>query len=454
MSWKPRIDRRGGPLYRAVAEAIAADVQVGRLRAGDRLPPQRELADLLGLTVTTITRAYAEAGRRGLVRGEVGRGTFVTPPAFAPLAEGSRDVIDLATNALLPHAHAGELTASLAALVARTDPERLFNYQPHGGRLEHRAAAAAFLARHDVPAEADQTLLTAGAQHAMTVALGTLTSPGDTVLCEAVTYTGMRSLAHHLHVRLVGVPMDGEGLLPDALEDASLESGGRVLYCMPSLQNPTGRVMSRRRRQEIARLATRLGLHVVEDDVYGFLVPGQIPLAALVPERTFYLTGFSKCLVPGLRLGILRTPPPWVERVTGAVFATTVTAAPLAAAAAAEWLQNGVVDRITAWKREEVEARQALARTTLGRALSGAPESQHLWLQLPRRWTADDFARAARQHGVVVTPAREFAVARHDAPNAARLCLGPPADRPTLQRGLSTLREILRGAPQPFDTSV
>src|SRR5918995_2607079 len=229
--WKPRIDRKLGrkaPLYLALADAIAVDVQSGKLRAGDRLPPQRELADALGVTVTTVTRGYAEAERLGLVSGEVGRGTYVRPPAFAPFTVQQDGLIDLGTNALLPHAHSGELSKAMAALVARTDPQRLFNYQPHAGLPEHRAAAAVFLQKSGVPAESANTILTSGAQHAMAVALATICAPKDTVLCESVTYTGMRSLAHHLHVRLQEVAMDDEGLIADALEDAALESGGRV----------------------------------------------------------------------------------------------------------------------------------------------------------------------------------------------------------------------------------
>src|SRR5262245_49664236 len=451
--WKPRLDRRSGPLYLALAGAIAGDVQAGRLKAGDRLPPHRDLADALGVTVTTVTRGYDEAERRGLIRGEVGRGTFVKPPVFAPPVPGAA-VIDLGTNALLPHAHASELAAALAAMVARAEPERVLNYQPHAGRPEHRAIGAEFLRHLNVPADVSDTILTCGGQHAMAVSLGTLSAPGDTLLCESVTYTGMRSLANHLHVRLHGVAMDDEGLVHDALEDAPIESGGKVLYCMPPVQNPTGRVMSKKRRQEIARVAARLNLLLVEDDAYGFLVEGLPSLASLVPERTFYIRGFSKSVVPGLRVALLRMPPSWVDRVTGAVFATTVMVPPIEAAAAAEWMQNGTVDRVAAWKREEIRARQEMARKTLGRIATSPLESQHQWLQLPARWPAEDFAREARQRGVIVLPGREFAVARHAAPNAVRVCLGPPADRATLKRALTTLADILDDTPQAFGTAV
>jgi DNA-binding transcriptional MocR family regulator len=452
--WRPRLDRKSGPIYTALAGAIAADVQAGRLQPGERLPPQRDLADALGVTVTTVTRGYAEAERRGLVRGEVGRGTYVRPPAFAPAAATAAGFTDLATNALLPHAHAGELTAALAALVSRTSPEHLFNYQPHGGRMEHRAVAAAWLATLGVPADAGNTILTSGAQHAMAVALATLTAPGDVVLCEAVTYSGMRSLAHHLHVGVHAVAMDDEGLIPDALEDAAIESGARILYCMPTVQNPTARVMSRKRRQDLARVAARVNLQIVEDDVYGYLVENKQPLCALAPERTFYLSSLSKCLVPGLRIGVLRTPPGWIDRVTGAVFATTVMGTPLDAAAAAAWITDGTLDRVMVWKRQEIKARQQLARATLGAIVTGSPESQHAWVPLPPRWPAEDFAREARQRGVLVTAGREFAVARHESPNAVRICLGPPAERQSLKRALDTLAEILNDTPQAFGTAV
>lgn len=452
--WKPRVDRRNGPLYLAVAGSIAQDVQSGRLKAGDRLPPHRDLADHLGVTVTTVTRGYAEAERRGLVRGEVGRGTYVCPPAFTTLAPASGAAIDLGTNALLPHVHARELTDAMALLVSRSTPEYLFNYQPHGGRAEHREIAARWLRRSHVPADPATTIVTSGAQHAMVVALATLTAPGEAILCEEVTYTGMRSLAHHLHVPLQPVAMDGDGLLPDALEDAVHESGGRVLYCMPSGQNPTGRVMSRKRRQDIVRIARRLNLQIVEDDAYGFLFEGQQPLSALAPERTFYLTSMSKNLLPGLRIGFLHSPAGWTERMTGAVFATTVMATPLDVAAACAWIEDGTAARVIEWKRQEIKARQQIARQMLGPIVSSPPECQHAWLQLPARWPADDFAREARQRGVIVTPGREFAVARHDVPNAVRISLGPPVDRDVLKTALATLADILAGGPQAFGMTV
>ncbi len=127
---------------------------------------------------------------------------------------------------------------------------------------------------------------------------------------------------------------------------------------------------------------------------------------------------------------------------------------PLNIAAAAAWIQDGTADRVIAWKRQEIKARQQLARTVLGDVVTGVPESQHAWLQLPSRWPADDFVREARQRGVLVTPGREFAVARHDTPNAVRISLGPPAERESLRKALTTLGDILADAPQAFGMTV
>ena len=452
--WRPKLERKSGPLYLALAAAIANDVQAGKLKSGDRLPPHRELADQLGVTVTTVTRGYSEAERRGLVKGEVGRGTYVRPPAFPSLAPLRSGAIDLATNALLPHHHARELTEKLSALVMRSTPEYLFDYQPHGGRPDHRDIAARWLQRSRVPADAGNTILTSGAQHAMAVAIATVTAPGDAVLCESVTYTGMRSLANHLHVRAHPVPLDDEGMIPDALEDAVHESGGRVVYCVPNGQNPTARVMSKKRRQELARVAARLDLLIVEDDAYGFLFEGQEPLCAAIPDRTFYLTSMSKSLVPGLRVGLLRTPEVWTDRVIGAVFATTVMLTPLDAAAACASMEDGTAARVIAWKRQEIRERQQIARQALGGLITGSPESQHAWLQLPASWPADDFVREARQRWVIVTPAREFAIARHEVPNAVRVALGAPADRETLKKAADTLADIAKGTPHAFGMTV
>jgi DNA-binding transcriptional MocR family regulator len=455
MSWTPRL-RDAKPMYLALATAIADDIQAGRLTPGDRLPPQRDLAETLGVTVTTVTRGYAEAARRGLVSGEVGRGTYVRPPAFGPTVRHRElGLLDLSMNTLLPHAHAGEITARIAALALRGDADHLLNYQPYGGQPEHRAAGVAWLAAAGLECHADELMVTAGAQHALAVTLMALAVPGDVLLVEALTYPGVTSLASHLHLEARSVDIDQHGLVPEALEAAARRSGARVIYAMPSIQNPTGTIMPRARRLALADVIARLDLTLVEDDTYGFLAPGVTPVAALIPDRTIYVASLSKSLAPGLRLGFLRAPRRLVDRFTGALYATVITAVPLMASVVAEMIADGVAARVLAWKRQEIRARQQVARRVFrGMRLNGVMTSPHIWLETARTWAAEDLAAELRRRGVLITAGREFAVVRRDAPEAVRICLGAPPDRQVLERALQTIAETITTGPRALGRAI
>ena len=441
-----------GPIYQAIADAIAQEIDAGVLSPGERLPTHRELADGLEVALTTVTRGYAEAERRGLVAGEVGRGTFVRGGNGRETANGRESapaIIDLTVNALLPYAHAAQLTASMAKVLSEEDPIRMLDYQPFQGDERQRTAGALWMERAGVAASPNRVLVTSGAQHAMAVALSTLANPGDIVLTEALTYSGMKSLANHLHVRLIGLDMDEHGLRPDAFEAACRQWGAKALYTMPTLHNPMGIVMPEERRAEIAGIADRYGIPVIEDDSYGFLVPDVKPLATFSPN-VYYLCGTSKSLAASLRIGFLLSPPDMVDRLTASVSSTTFIASPPMGAVVAAWIFDGTADRIMAWKRQEVAARHEIADAVLGRHVnSGHPMAQHLWLELPDPWRTDQFVSQARMRGVLVSPAENFVADRSPPPYAVRVTLGSVRTRDTLKRGLTTLAEILNEPAEP-----
>jgi DNA-binding transcriptional MocR family regulator len=444
--WLPRLDGRRGPKYRVIADAIDEDVQNGALRPGTRLPPHRDLAGHLGVTVTTVTRAYTEAARRGLTSGHVGRGTFIRGTEVGDTRDDS--VIDLTMNILMPDREVAVLESRLfqRRVLPWTD---LLGYVRAPGHLRHRQAMAAWLGHLGIPARAERLALTAGAQHAMAVSFSALTRPGDTVLTEDLTYSGMKRLAQQFHLKLRGVPMDAEGLRPDALETACRASRARVLYCMPRLQNPTSAVMSDRRRRQIAAVATKYRLTVIEDDTYGFHAPNASPLMPLIPDRTVFVTSLSKSLFPGLRLGCVLAPEPVLERVCDAIHATMIMPSPIGADLLSGWLEDGTAERIAEWKRHETTARQAVARRVLeGEAIRTHPCSPHLWLQLSARWTSDDFVAAARTRGVYVNAASEFAVADQH-PRAVRVCLGTPRTRAGLEEALTRIASALSDRTLP-----
>jgi DNA-binding transcriptional MocR family regulator len=443
--WLPELDGRPGPVYRAIADAIDEAVQNGTLRAGTRLPPHRDLADHLGVTVTTVTRAYTEAARRGLTTGHVGRGTFIRGNEPDERATESAP-FDMSINILMPDKEVANLQPRL--FQRRVLPwTQILGYIPTKGHMRHRQSMAAWLAQTGLTVDPEHLTLTAGAQHGLSAAFSATLRPGDTLLTEELTYSGARGLAQQMHVKLRGVAVDAEGLKPDALEAACRATRARVLYCMPRLQNPTSSIMSERRRRQIATIADKYRLVVIEDDVYGFTSPERTPLAALIPERTVFVTSLSKSLFPGLRLGAVVAPPSILEKVVGAVWSTIIMASPIGADLLSGWIEDGTAARIAEWKRHENVARQTMARRLLqGERIQTQPTSPHLWLHLPLRWSSEAFVAHARSRGVIVNPSTQFAVGEQH-PRAVRVCLGPPRTRAGLEQALTILRDTLLSQP-------
>ncbi len=449
--WVPQIESRSGPLYVAIADALAEDARTGRLRPGSRLPTHRELADGLGVTVGTVTRGYAEAARRGLLTGEVGRGTFLRGPApeLSPAPAASQPgLVDLSLNLPPPlgEGKGGAFGRTLAALASQDLSSLLDDYAPEGASPGHREAGAAWLELSGLRAEPARTLVTSGSQHALTVVLSAFLRPGDLVLTEGLTYPGVKGVAALLNLRLQGLAMDGQGLDPAAFEAACRTQAPRALYTIPTIHNPTTTTMGEGRRREIVRIARAHGVVVVEDDVHRLLAEdAPAPLASLAPESVCYLLGTSKTLAPGLRVGFLHAPEHLVARIAAGIRATTWMAAPLMVEVVARWLKDGTAQKLLKRRRDEARARHRLAAEALaGLRLDCQPTAHHAWLHLPEPWRAETFAASARRQGVAVTPAQVFQVGRAAAPHCVRLGLGAPRTREDLERGLSALASTLR----------
>lgn len=451
--WQPDLTPHSGPRYRAIADALEADVRAGRLAPGSRLPTHRELAERLGVTVGTITRAYAEAEARGLTAGTVGRGTFVSdrrvqaPAMVQPPAAG---LIDFSVNrpVLLPQVDA--LWQTLAGLPGTLDLGPLLNYAPDSGLLPHRVAGAAYLEMLGLAGYGPaQIVITCGAQHALLTVLTALTEPGDVLLTEALAYPGLLAAASQARLRVVPVAIDEHGLRPEALREAARLYRPRLLATVATLHNPTTAVLPAERRADIAAIAREYDFGLLDDDVYGFLVPDRPPtLASYAPERSCYVTCTSKSLVPGLRIGYIGTPPDWTERVSAAVRTSVWMAPPLMAEIAARWITDGTAERLMDWQRTETAARQALAAERLaGHGYRAQPGGFHLWLPLPEPWREGEFVAAARASGVALAPAEVFAVGRQPTPPAVRVCVSAQPDRASLVRGLDILAGLLARPP-------
>ena len=465
--WVPDLSNQRGPRYLAIADALASDIRGNRLAPGDRLPTHRELAYRLGCTVGTVTRAYSEAERRGLIGGEVGRGTFVRSdisvrssiraaspmPGLQQLHVNEPGVIEFSINTPTDLDSGGEYDQVLRQMLRELSEQQgigaLLNYQPNGGSRDHREAAAQLIAGAGLQVDPDRVLITAGAQHAMTVALGALTEPGDTVLTECLTWPGLRRLGDFLRFRVQGLAMDEDGILPDAFEAACRGRNVKVLYCVPNLQNPTSLVTPESRRRELAEVARRYGVKILEDDVYGFLLPdAPPPLISFAPELGVFCTSVSKSMAPGLRVGYLGVLTEDATLIGEAVRSTTWMAMPVAAEIASRWIRSGEGKRISERRRAECTSRQAMAREILADLPYQAhPNAMHGWLDLPEDWPADSFALQARIRGVAVCPASSFALSRGGR-NGVRISISPPGSVDMVARGLDIIARLAREKPR------
>jgi DNA-binding transcriptional MocR family regulator len=448
--WQPDLSNRTGPKYRGIAEAIAADIAGGRLAPGDRLPPQRELAWALGVTVGTVSRGYAEAERSGLVKGAVGSGTYVLRPGYrqdnAMQTEPAPGVLDMSIAFPAPGDEGDFFAAALRRLAGDPKYGALLDYQPQGGTMRHRAVGAAWLARTGIEVPPERVVMTAGAQHGITVTLAALTHPGDRVATECLTYNGIKPVAEMLGVKLEGLPIDEHGLRPDGFADACKRGPLRALYCIPTGHNPTTAVMPPARRQAIAEIALRHGVNVIEDDIFASLLPTRHqPLSMMVPGLGFCITSLSKAVAPGLRIGFVAGPSvAIVDRLRQAVRSTCWAATPLTAEIATQWLEDDTAEQIRQSRTQEAVARLGILRDILGNhRFDSVPGHLFVWLHLPDPWRANDFVAEAARRNVRVTSAEVFAVGRTEPPHAVRICFGAPSTREALVTSLKTLAEIL-----------
>lgn len=449
--WVADISTGSGPRYLAIANAIGAAMDRGALAPGDRLPPHRSLAAALGVDLTTVTRAYAEAAKRGLLDSAVGRGTFIRQVAGEDAPQTS---VDMSMN--IPPAPADVslrdlMRDGLSKLLRGADIATLMAYRAGAGSREERAAGAAWLAPVCGPLPASRVLLCSGAQSAMLAAASSLLTRGDVVATEQMTYPGFRALAAYLGLSMAGVATDGEGMIPAALDEVCRTRAARAIYCTPTIQNPTTTTMGTQRRTEIIAVARKHDLPIIEDAAYALFPHLPEPaLAQLAPERVYHVATTAKTLSPGLRLAYLAVPPEAQGSVTTALRATSMMASPLLVSLVTGWVRDGSAAAILAGIRAEAVARQALAASILPRELTAAhPEGLHIWLTLPSFWPRQDFVSYIRTQGLALVPSDAFIASPGGmVPNAVRVALGVAADHGRLTQALRLLATTLKTQPQ------
>ena len=450
--WRPDPDLLRRPVYISLADQIAAAIKRGWLVDEDKLPAHRDLAYDLKVSIQTVSKAYDILARRGLVSGEIGRGTYVksTGPSVQPpyIAERLPDVIDL--SIVTPVSTSFQLDRMKDALHQLGDTissASVLSFRPNTIFPRHSEAAVAWLTTLGVETSPRNVLVTNGASSAFTMALISAAGPGAILAAEEICYHVIRPLCDYLGIRVRAIAADGEGMLPNALEDACAREQIRVVAVQPNLANPTASVMSPERRRAIAQTARKHDVTIVENDVFGPLMSVRPrPIAALAPERTIYVTGLTKVAVAGLRIGYVAAPEHYAATIANRHLMANWMATPLVADIATLWLGDGTIETLVERQRETLRDRHRI----VANALQGAdyrthPEALHVWLTLPSGHDEQAFVSQARVRGVAVAPSTPFSLSGNPA-GAVRLSVG--ATEPSeLRAGLDILASLLRAAP-------
>lgn len=453
--WIPQLERDNKSLCAAIAEALEEDIAKGILRPNEKLPPQRELADHLGVNLSTVTRAFRRCELKGLIYGVVGSGTFVSSDARVPLSlleQDSNGVIDM--GQVLPLYSIDKETAGIAkTFLHDMDMERLLRYSEPQGLISHRNAGAEWLGRFNLNVHAEEIIITPGSQSAIANCLLTLFQYGDRIAVDALTYPGFKSLAALYGIRLVPIEMTEDGMSVQGLLNACKNEGVKGIYLMPEVQNPTARSMSKSCREQISEIIRKYNLILMEDDAYAYTGDATgTPVTAYVSEHGIYIGGTAKLLGPGFRISFVKVPKTFREPIKKGIHNTTWMASPITAELVTRLIACGRADSAVREKREEAQKRNKLAQEVLaGYQSAYRPCGFFQWLSLPDHWQGQGrtFELLARDAGVQVFCAEKFVVGSSPPPQAIRISISGPDTISMLEDGLHILKSILQKGYEP-----
>lgn len=444
-SWNPWLESKAKSKHDAIFQALAKDIENGILAVGDRLPPQRYVADVLGLNLSTVNKAYRAAQSSGLVVATIGRGTFVSASSLHP-GEPAMDptgAYDLSINSPPSLATVNLLDlVSLSVREGANDPAAYrdcLSYSPRRGNLADTKAGATFLGSILRDAPENRVCVLAGAQAALYAVLRIVCDANRTIAAPAVTYPGLLRIARQSSLKVIPVDVDQQGLQPDSFENVCIDHRPAALYISPSADNPTTVFLDGARRAEVVRIAKQYGVSIIEDDPYKLLMGDQTPsFADLNPNDTWHISTLSKVLSPALRVAYVLSPSEEYAEALGAMSqAIMMMASPILTAVASHWIKSGKIQALATAMADENTLRNKLATREFSEYdFSHCPKIPHFWLRLPAAWNAHDFTMEVERHRVNVLPASSFAVSNQDM-GAVRLSLGAA-------RSLDELGTILR----------
>lgn len=448
MSWKPDLSGTAGPKYLALVNLLQEDIKNGVLKAGTKLPPQRELADFLNINLSTISRAFKICEQKGLLSASIGSGTYVSSDATAELVllSGTEDRRTIEMGAIVPSLkHNERVKQYMERLMKRPDAMNLFSYGIPEGNKRQQEAGSAWFQKMGLHTDSDHIVLAAGGQNALLATLGSLFEKGDKIGTDPLTFPGIKTAAKLLGIHLIPIQNDGLEMTAEGIHYAVQNEKIKGLYVIPDYQNPTTHTMSLETRKMIAEAAKAMNLLIIEDGIYNLLADQPMPpIASFAPEQTVCLASLSKTVSAGLRTAFVTVPDQYRQKLITVLYSMNISISPLLATVSAGLIEEGIADEIVAERKRDIVKRNRIVNEILdGIPAAGALSSPLRYIQLPEYFTGKSFEICAQQAGVHVYGAERFAVGNKPVEKAVRISVTTPRSTEELREGLNRLRELL-----------
>ncbi|MEP5154900.1 PLP-dependent aminotransferase family protein [Planktotalea sp.] len=463
--WSPSIEFREGPKYKALAEAIREAIQNGALKVAQKLPPVRDLAWDLKITPGTVARAYSLLTDEGTLEAAVGRGTFVAEQLSRPVeaedapieidalphGSGDRpDVVNLFSPGL-PNVGQAQLIKRCMSEVAKEPRSGVMHYPNRETFSPARKAILHWLRGTPLGAiDQEDIVLSHGGQNGICLALQTiLRGSKPVVLVEELSYPGFRRAAALLRADVISVPMDADGMIPEAIAALAQRHNVQAICTSPEVHNPTGLFTPLERREEIVAVARAHDIQIIEDDCYRMGSSRAPSYRLLAPERGWYVSSISKTLTPALRIGFVIAPKPLVSGLRrSAEYGFFGLATPLA-----DLTERLLLDPLTEKLSDKVcDVFGQYVQTCvnhLGRyELSWRSDVPFIWLRLPEGWRASAFCQAAEAQKVQIRPAEEFSSRDARAPHAVRIAINAQIAHDHFEAAIMRIADLLDNPPE------
>lgn len=448
MSWRPKINKTKTPLYLAIYNTLEKDIKNGILLPGDKLPPQRELADFLDVNLSTITRAFKLCEAKGLISGSIGKGTYISSDISANLPmlheddENESKFIDLGASHPL-YSQNKYIAQILKKLPSKINVENLLRYCDISGTPTQKESGRLWLEKLGVHTNVRNILLTAGLQNSLAIILCSLFSFGDKIATNSVIYPGFKNIANMLGIRLIPVPYKNQVMDLKYLEYVCKSENLKGIYIMPDMHNPTTLTMGKDERKGISNIIQKYSLIGIEDGTYTFLNDiYQVPLYELASDNVIHISTISNSLSAGLRISYMITPNKYRERLLEGIRNINVMSSPLEAEIVSQLIQTGLADTIVNDKLREIKKRNIITQERLnGCQLWGNESCQFRWLLLPNNINSHELELRLLKKNIKVFCSDRFLVGNATYDQAIRLAICSPNTEKELIIALDIIKQ-------------